>query len=45
MAGLVALHVYGLTDALAPGSKPGLIFWLALGLLAVAERLSPSPGR
>ncbi|MGC9356807.1 MAG: O-antigen ligase family protein [Anaerolineae bacterium] len=40
VAGLIALHVYGLTEALAPGSKPGLIFWLALGLLAVMERLS-----
>ena len=35
LAGLVALHIYGLTDALAPGSKPALAFWLALGLLAV----------
>ncbi len=33
LAGLVALHVYGLTDALAPGSKPAVILWLALGLL------------
>lgn len=40
VAGLIALHVYGLTETLAPGSKPGLIFWLALGLLAVMERLS-----
>lgn len=37
LAGLVSLHVYGLTDALAPGSKPGLIFWAALGLLAALE--------
>jgi putative inorganic carbon (hco3(-)) transporter len=34
LAGLVGLHVYGLTDALAPGAKPGLLFWMALGLLA-----------
>lgn len=39
LAGLVALHVYGLTDALAPGSKPALLFWLALGLLAAMGRL------
>ncbi|MEA3396275.1 MAG: O-antigen ligase family protein [Chloroflexota bacterium] len=32
LSGLVALHVYGLTDALAPGSKPAVILWLALGL-------------
>jgi len=40
LAGLVALHVYGLTDALAPGSKPALIFWYALGVLTAMERLS-----
>ncbi len=34
LAGLVALHVYGLADAIALGSKPGLVFWVALGLLA-----------
>lgn len=34
LAGLAALHVYGLADALALGSKPGVVFWLALGLLA-----------
>ncbi|MBP6016199.1 MAG: O-antigen ligase family protein [Candidatus Promineofilum sp.] len=33
LAGLVAVHVFGLADALALGSKPGLVFWLALGLL------------
>lgn len=44
LAGLVALHVYGLTDALAPGSKPGLTFWMALGLLAAMERLLPEEG-
>lgn len=33
LAGLIALHVYGFTDALAPGSKPHLFFWLILGLL------------
>ena len=39
LAGLVALHVYGLTDALAPGSKPALIFWCALGVLAALEKI------
>jgi len=43
LGGLLALHVYGLTDALAPGSKPALAFWLALGLLAVAARLAAAP--
>ncbi len=31
---LVALHLYGLLNAMAPGSKPGLLFWYLLGLLA-----------
>lgn len=34
-AGLIGLHVYGLTDALALGSKPNLLFWVALALVAV----------
>lgn len=33
IGGLVALHIYGLTDALAPGAKPGLVFWYMLGLI------------
>ena len=37
--GLVGLHVYGLADALALGCKPGLAFWLALGLVASLERV------
>jgi putative inorganic carbon (HCO3(-)) transporter len=32
--GLLAHLVYGLTDAVALGAKPGLVFWLLLGLLA-----------
>jgi len=39
-AGLIALHVYGLTDAIALGSKPGLVFWMALGLIAVLPRVT-----
>ena len=35
LGGLVALHSYGLTDALAPGAKPGLVFWYVLGLCTV----------
>ena len=35
LGGLVALHGYGLTDALAPGAKPGLVFWYVLGLSTV----------
>ena len=39
-AGLIALHIYGLTDALALGSKPGLVFWMALGLIAALPRVT-----
>lgn len=38
LSGLVALHVYGLTDAIAPGAKPGLIFWLMLGFLTLLSQ-------
>jgi putative inorganic carbon (HCO3(-)) transporter len=39
-AGLVGLHVYGLADALALGSKPGVAFWFALGLIAALPRVA-----
>jgi len=39
-AGLIASHIYGLTDAIALGSKPGLVFWMALGLIAVLPRVT-----
>jgi O-antigen ligase len=35
LAGLVAHDVYGLTDAVALGAKPGVLFWMLLGLIAV----------
>ncbi|MDW8103033.1 MAG: O-antigen ligase family protein, partial [Anaerolineae bacterium] len=38
--GLVALHAYGLTDALALGSKPAVVFWYALGLVAALQRVA-----
>ena len=31
---LVAFHVYGLTDAIALGAKPGVAFWMLLALAA-----------
>jgi len=43
LSGLVALHVYGLTDTLAPGSKTALLFWTALGLLTLLSRTLPKP--
>jgi len=42
-AGLAALHIYGLMDALAPGSKPGVIFWYALGMLTALAQLPCAP--
>jgi putative inorganic carbon (HCO3(-)) transporter len=38
LAGLAALHIFGLADALALGAKPGLIFWFVLGLLAAMNK-------
>jgi len=40
LAALIALHIYSLTDALALGSKPGIILWAALGLLAALAQES-----
>ena len=39
LAGLVAHSIYGLTDAVALGAKPGVFFWLLLALTAVVWRL------
>lgn len=33
-AGLLAHHIYGLTDAITLGAKPGLAFWTFIGLVA-----------
>ena len=35
---LIALHAYGMTDALALGSKPAVAFWFALGIIGGMER-------
>jgi len=35
----VAHAVFGLTDAVALGAKPGLFFWILLGVLAAANQL------
>ncbi len=40
LAGLVAHGVFGLTDAVALGAKPGLFFWLLLGLIAAGWELA-----
>lgn len=43
---LVAFHVYGLTDAIALGAKPGVAFWMLLALAAALWRVeSAGEGR
>lgn len=44
LAGLVALLVYGVADTQALGTKPGLIFWFSLGLLAATHRVVATHG-
>jgi putative inorganic carbon (HCO3(-)) transporter len=36
--GLLAHLIYGLTDAVALGAKPGLLFWMLLGLISGLHR-------
>ncbi len=46
MGAVIALHLFGLTDAIAPGAKNGVLLWLALGGLAAWQRPSvaaPTP--
>ena len=31
--GLLAHLIYGMTDAVALGAKPGVLFWMLLGLI------------
>lgn len=40
VAGLIALHVFGLADALALGSKPAVLFWYVLGLLTAMHGIA-----
>jgi hypothetical protein len=42
---LIALHAYGMTDALALGSKPAVAFWFALGIVGGMEKRIRSPNR
>lgn len=39
LAGLIAHSVFGLTDAVALGAKPGVFLWILLGLTAAVWRL------
>jgi putative inorganic carbon (HCO3(-)) transporter len=40
---LVAYFVYGVTDTVALGAKPGVAFWCMLGLVAVLPRSATQP--
>lgn len=42
-ASLITFHVYGLIDALAPGSKTSLSVWLLWGLIAALPRVIATP--
>ena len=41
-AGMLAHQVYGLTDAITLGAKPGLLLWVMWGLMAALWRLEAS---
>ncbi len=40
LSGLAAIHLFGLTDAIAPGAKPHLLLWIMLGLITTGHRLA-----
>ena len=44
LSSLLAYHVYGLSDVVALGSKPGVLWWALLALIASADRLSDAEG-
>ncbi len=39
LAGLIAFHIYGLTDTIALGAKPSLLFWWLLGLITILPQI------
>ena len=40
---LLAYSIFGLTDTVALGAKPGFVFWVLLGLIVGLHRLMPGP--
>ena len=44
LGSLVAFHVYGLTDTIAPGAKPGVAFWMLLALAVSVWSVERLPG-
>lgn len=43
--GLLAYLAYGLTDAIGPGEKPGVFFWLLLGTVTAGAEVSRQVAR
>jgi putative inorganic carbon (hco3(-)) transporter len=43
-AGLIAQFSFGMTDAIGLGSKPGVLFWFMLALIASLHRIALPPG-
>jgi putative inorganic carbon (HCO3(-)) transporter len=41
-AGLIAHFVFGMTDAIPLGAKPGVLFWFAVALSVALHRIEPS---
>ena len=39
-AGLIAHFVFGMTDAISLGSKPGVLFWFMLALIVSLHRIA-----
>ncbi len=40
LACLLAFHLFGLGDTIAPGAKPGVLFWWLIGLVAASAGIS-----
>jgi putative inorganic carbon (HCO3(-)) transporter len=43
-SGMIAHQVYGLTDAITLGAKPGFMMWIIIGLVAALYSLEVRPG-
>jgi putative inorganic carbon (HCO3(-)) transporter len=43
VGGLLAYYLFGLTDVIGLGEKPGLLFWGLLGIVAAGARLASVP--
>ncbi len=43
LACLLAFHLFGLGDTIAPGAKPGLLFWWLVGLVTASVGVMREP--